>query len=215
MWEDKRVLITAGPTQEAIDPVRYISNQSSGKMGLAIAEHFAKLGAKVELILGPTNLSTNHPNITTHPVKSAQDMFEATDSLFNQMDVGIFAAAVADYTPKVVADNKIKKQGDELTIELVKTKDILKEMGAKKQNQFLVGFALETNNEINHAKEKLEKKNLDLIVLNSLKDDNAGFQHDTNKITIIDKSLNQTSFPLKSKTEVAIDIINKIEDCLN
>lgn len=214
--EGKRVLITAGPTQEAIDPVRFISNHSSGKMGIAIAEYLADLGAKVELVLGPTSIKPKvNLAINVHSIISAKEMYEKCLSLYDDMDVAILSAAVSDYTPIIRSNVKIKKKGDSLTIEMVKTKDILKELGEKKKDQILVGFALETNNELEHAKEKLHKKNLDFIVLNSLRDENAGFQYDTNKITIIDNNNKQDYFELKSKTLVAVDIVNKVEDFLN
>lgn len=213
--EGKRVLITAGPTQEAIDPVRYISNHSSGKMGIAIAETLASQGAHVELVLGPCEANTENEAINIHPVISAEDMYQACNNLYPNMDIAILAAAVADYTPKYKSDVKIKKKTDDFTIEMVKTKDILKSLGEKKAHQLLVGFALETNNEIENAKTKLRNKNLDFIVLNSLQDKNAGFKHNTNKITIIDKNENLEEFELKSKKDVAVDIVNKIEELVS
>ena len=208
---NKKVLITAGPTHEPIDPVRFIGNRSSGKMGIALALEAANQGAKVDLILGPTSLDCKHANITTYKIETAGQMYSKVDALFSNSDISIFAAAVADYSPEVVAENKIKKSGLDLSISLSKTTDILAEMGAKKKDkQFVVGFALETENELENAKSKLGRKNLDMIVLNSLKNKGAGFQHNTNKITIIDKANNITDFELKDKSEVAKDIINKI-----
>ncbi len=208
---NKSVLITAGPTYEAIDPVRFIGNHSSGKMGIALAEQAAKMGAKVNLILGPSNLSAKHSSIKTTKVVSAEQMYKAIHKYFKQSDIIIMSAAVADFTPKKVANNKIKKGGDTLELELKKTKDILKSLGEiKSKNQILVGFAMETQNELENAKAKLNKKNLDFIVLNSLNEKNAGFKHDTNKITIIDKNDSIKNYPLKSKSEVAKDIFNEI-----
>lgn len=207
----KRVLITAGPTYEAIDPVRFIGNYSSGKMGYALAEAAAKAGAKVTLISGPTQLEIKHPNIQRQSVRSGNEMYEACQKVFTTMDVTIFAAAVADYAPDVVADQKIKKKGDKMSIELSKTIDIAKTLGQKKKNtQLNVGFALETNNELENAKEKIIAKNFDMIVLNTLQDNGAGFGHDTNKISIIDKANNIQNFELKTKTEVAKDIVDAI-----
>ena len=207
----KKVLITAGPTYEAIDPVRFIGNYSSGKMGYALAEAAAKAGAAVTLISGPTHLEIKHPNIQRQSVRSGNEMYEACQKVFADMDVTIFAAAVADYAPNVVADQKIKKKGDKMSIELSKTIDIAKTLGQKKKNtQLNVGFALETNNEIENAKKKLIAKNFDMIVLNTLQDNGAGFGHDTNKISIIDKANNIQNFELKTKTEVAKDIVDAI-----
>ena len=207
---NKNILITAGPTQEAIDPVRYISNHSSGKMGYAIAEAFAKAGANVTLVSGPTALP-KPVHVTVVGVKTAQEMFEATAKYFAQADVIIFAAAVADYAPAKVADQKIKKKEQTFAIELQKTTDIASALGAvKKPGQIIVGFALETENELVNAKEKLTRKHFDLIILNSMQDKGAGFAHDTNKITVIDKTGNVTDFALKSKTEVAQDIMNLV-----
>ncbi|MBL4654042.1 MAG: bifunctional phosphopantothenoylcysteine decarboxylase/phosphopantothenate--cysteine ligase CoaBC [Flavobacteriales bacterium] len=213
----KKILISAGPTHEAIDPVRFIGNHSSGKMGFALAEEAAKLGADVELVCGPTSITTEEAGIVITKVVSAQEMYEACLSKFKTSDVAIMAAAVADYRPKTVADKKIKKetQTSDPTIELEKTPDILKTLGEQKQHQLLVGFALETDNEEANAKSKLERKNLDFIVLNSLRDKGAGFATDTNRITILDKHNNIISFELKSKQEVAIDIMNKIIKELN
>lgn len=207
----KKVLITAGPTYEAIDPVRFIGNHSSGKMGFSLAEEVASRGGEVVLISGPTSLSISDENITLHRVTSAKEMYEEVFKHFDNVDIAIASAAVADYAPKVVANEKIKKQEDNLVIELVKNPDILKTMGERKKKQFLVGFALETQNEEQNALEKLNKKNLDMIVLNSLKDEGAGFKGDTNKIKIITPAENQ-EFALKSKKEVARDILDFIEN---
>jgi phosphopantothenoylcysteine decarboxylase/phosphopantothenate--cysteine ligase len=206
----KKILITAGPTYEAIDPVRFIGNHSSGKMGFDIAASAANLGAKVTLISGPTYLNTKNPVINLIRVTSAQEMHDACHEHFDNVDVAICAAAVADYTPKVVAVQKIKKTDVEFSIELEKTKDILASLGKIKKNQFLIGFALETENEIENAKLKIQKKNLDLIVLNSLQDKEAGFASPTNKVTFIDSDFFIEPMPLKSKEEVADDIINKV-----
>lgn len=211
----KKVMITAGPTYEAIDPVRFIGNHSSGKMGFEIAKAAANLGAKVTLISGPTHQTVTHNLITVVPVVSAQDMYEAAHNYFKYVDVAIAAAAVADYKPKEVATQKIKKEESTLSLELEKTKDVLASLGQIKEQQFLVGFALETNNEIENAKSKLKRKNLDLIVLNSLQDKGAGFKSDTNKVTLIDKNETINTFELKSKTEVAKDILNTIISALN
>jgi phosphopantothenoylcysteine decarboxylase / phosphopantothenate---cysteine ligase len=206
----KRVMITAGPTYELIDPVRFIGNRSSGKMGLAIAEELAKRGAMVTLILGPSSLNVSQ-GIKLIKVTSAEEMFDASVKEFSQMDIAVLSAAVADYTPIVVANNKIKKTEENFSIELKKTKDILKHLGSiKKTHQLLVGFALETNDEKNYALKKLSDKNADMIVLNSLKDEGAGFGHDTNKITIFDKKGGEYLFDKKSKADVAIDIVNAI-----
>lgn len=208
--QDKKIMITAGPTYEKLDPVRFIGNYSSGKMGIALAEECAERGAKVELICGPVSIKTSHPNIKRTNVESATEMYQAATATFPDTDAAILCAAVADFTPTNVADNKIKREGNKLTLELMPTKDIAQALGQmKKQSQVMVGFALETFDEENHAKEKLQKKNLDFIVLNSLQDDGAGFQHNTNKVTLIDKD-GETRFPLKSKKEVAKDIVNKL-----
>lgn len=206
----KKILITAGPTYEAIDPVRFIGNHSSGKMGFEIAKAAANLGAEVVLVTGPTYQKVAHSLIQVQPVISAQDMYEAAHEHYNTVDVAILSAAVADYRPKEIADKKIKKKETTLTLELEKTKDILASLGAVKTKQLLVGFALETNNELEFAKGKLKKKNLDLIVLNSLQDKGAGFKGETNKVTIIDNKDNVTAYILKSKAEVAVDIMNEI-----
>jgi phosphopantothenoylcysteine decarboxylase / phosphopantothenate---cysteine ligase len=210
---NKEVLITAGPTYEAIDPVRFIGNRSSGKMGIALALECAKNGAKVNLVLGPSHIAVKHSNISVSKVESASEMFKMVNSYFESSDIAIFAAAVADYTTSIVAKNKIKKSDEKLTISLLKTTDILSEMALKKTaKQFVVGFALETENELENAKEKLKSKNLDMIVLNSLNNKGAGFEQNTNKITIIDKQNNIFDFELKDKSEVAKDIIAKIMD---
>lgn len=209
----KTFLITAGPTYENIDPVRFIGNHSSGKMGFDLAKEAAKRGAKVILISGPSSQKADDQNITLHRVTSAQEMFDEVFKHYDHVDVAIMSAAVADYTPKVKATEKIKKNDSELTIELVKNKDILKTMGEKKAGQFLVGFALETQNEEENAKGKLVKKNLDMIVLNSLRDEGAGFANATNKIKIFTPTEEQ-SFSLKSKEEVAKDILNYLEQKL-
>lgn len=206
----KKILITAGPTYEAIDPVRFIGNHSSGKMGFDIALSAANLGASVILVSGPTNCKVHNSLIEVIPVVSAQEMYDACHEHYADVDVAIAAAAVADYKPKNVATQKIKKAADEFTIELERTKDILASFGANKKNQFLIGFALETENEIENAKLKIQKKNLDLIVLNSLQDKGAGFGKDTNKITFIDKSFHIEPMELKSKEAVADDILNKV-----
>ncbi len=206
----KKILITAGPTYESIDPVRFIGNHSSGKMGYDIAIAAANKGASVILISGPTHLSANHSNINLIRVVSAEEMYEECHKWFNDVDVAIAAAAVADYKPKTVAAQKIKKADYSLLIELDKTKDILASLGKIKKNQFLIGFALETENEIENAKLKIQKKNLNLIVLNSLNDLGAGFGKPTNKITFIDKDFVIEPMELKSKEKVANDIINKV-----
>ncbi len=209
----KKILVSAGPTHEPIDPVRYLGNRSSGKMGYAIAEAAIARGAEVTLVSGPSCLSIPAGLKQLLKVTSAKEMFDACKSNFDQ-DAVIMAAAVADYTPKVVSDIKVKKKEGEWSIELTKTQDILKWMGENKTNQKLIGFALETNDAIAHAASKLEKKNLDAIVLNTLEDKGAGFQTDTNKVTIIDKNNKSVSFELKSKAKVAEDILNKLEELL-
>lgn len=206
----KTVLITAGPTYEAIDPVRFIGNHSSGKMGYSLAEEAAKRGAKVILISGPSSLKTTNENIDIHRITSANEMYEKVFEFYRTSDIAIASAAVADYAPKVAATEKIKKNDDTLTIELVKNPDILKAMGEQKAHQILVGFALETNNEEENARAKLEKKNLDLIILNSLRDEGAGFKNDTNKIKIFTRT-EKLEFGLKSKEDVAKDILHCIE----
>ena len=211
LLKGKKILISAGPTYESIDPVRFIGNHSSGKMGYALAEACIKNGAEVTLISGPVNISTPERLKKFIPIKTADELFNATTKAFTNSDITIMAAAVADYKPLNTASNKIKKKEDQFKIELVKTKDILSELGKKKKkNQLLIGFALETENELANAKEKLKSKNLDLIILNSLKDDGAGFGTDTNKVTVIDNGGKKKELPLKMKTEIAHDIVNII-----
>ncbi len=208
---NKRVLITAGPTQEPLDPVRYISNHSTGKMGYAIARAFAKAGAHVTLVSGPTALPLPDPTVNRIPVQSAQDMFLATEAVFSEADVIVLSAAVADYTPAHPATQKIKKKDTVFSLELTKTTDIAATLGRrKKPGQWMMGFALETENGHANAVKKLHAKNLDWIVLNSLRDEGAGFGHDTNKITVIDKDEQSHEFALKSKDEVAWDLVNLI-----
>ncbi len=212
----KKVLITAGPTYEPIDPVRFIGNHSTGKMGFALAEEAAKLGAEVTLVSGPTQLQTENSSINLVRVQSGKEMFEACESVYHDSDINIFAAAVADYAPKTVADQKIKKKDDTMDIQLTKTIDIAKELGAKKRKgQMNIGFALETNSELENAQKKIISKNFDMIVLNSLNDQGAGFGHDTNKISLIDNQNNIQHFELKSKKEVAKDIIHAIREKLD
>jgi phosphopantothenoylcysteine decarboxylase / phosphopantothenate---cysteine ligase len=206
----KKALVTAGPTYEAIDPVRFIGNHSSGKMGVAIAEALQQSGAEVTLVLGPSSL-TPSDNIKTVRVRSAAEMYDACQAVFANMDIAVMSAAVADYTPVTVAQKKIKKKTDDFSIALTKTKDILLSLGQqKKDGQLLVGFALETNSEREYALGKLQTKNADMIVLNSLNDKGAGFGHDTNKITIFDKEGNEYPFETKTKKQVATDIVNTI-----
>ncbi len=205
---EKKILITAGPTYEALDPVRFIGNHSSGKMGFAIAEYCLNQGAKVTLICGPTSINVKHENLTLIPIKTAVEMLDAVQSVWDNMDIGIFSAAVADYRPKNVVHEKIKKYDDSLVVEFVKNPDVLGWAGSvKKENQILVGFALETNDMLANGKSKLERKNLDLIVMNNLSDEGAGFAGDTNKISLLDNHNNLTNFELKSKSEVAKDIV--------
>ena len=212
---DQKILVTAGPTYEAIDPVRFIGNHSSGKMGFAIADQLAAMGAEVILIAGPTAEVSHQQSIKRIDVTSAAEMLEACLQYYGHAKASIMCAAVADFTPVNVASEKIKKQDSALHIELKKTTDILKTLGErKKDGQILVGFALETNNEENNAIDKLQKKNLDFIVLNSLNDKGAGFKSDTNKITIIDHKLHKTSYPLKDKEDVAKDICIKIAELI-
>lgn len=206
----KQILITAGPTYEKLDPVRFIGNYSSGKMGLALAESCARRGAKVTLVCGPVQGHTEHPSVHRIDVESAEEMYAASTSLFGKMDAAILCAAVADFTPAHTAESKIKREGNGLTIQLKPTRDIAEALGKmKREGQILVGFALETHDETAHAKDKLARKNLDFIVLNSLNDKGAGFRHDTNKITIISPT-EEIPYPLKNKTEVAEDIINRL-----
>lgn len=208
----KRIMITAGPTYEAIDPVRFIGNHSSGKMGYALAEEAASLGAEVILISGPVNLKLNNDLVKIERVTSAAEMYEIAHKYFPSCNIAILSAAVADYKPSQVAKEKIKKKEGNMTIELTKTQDILLSLGKIKKDQYLVGFALETENEEENAKLKLKKKNLDLIVLNSLRDEGAGFQKDTNKVTLISKDNKLHPFPVKPKSEVAKDILEYIID---
>ncbi len=204
----KHFLISAGPTHEAIDPVRYLGNNSSGKMGYELAKAALNLGASVTLVSGPSQETLSHPKLELIKVKSAQEMFEAMTANFDASDVCIKAAAVADYTPLSYSDTKLKKKEGDLNIALKRTKDILAELGKQKKKQLLIGFALESENGLENAKGKLERKNLDAIILNTLADKGAGFQHDTNKITIIESNNNMRTFELKSKSKVAEDIIN-------
>ena len=207
----KKVLVSAGPTFEAIDPVRFIGNHSSGKMGLEISKEFVKRGAEVDLVIGPTSLFIQHPGIKVHEVQSADQMYNKCLAIFERSDIAVMSAAVADYTPSAVSNEKLKKKSGSLTLELVRTKDILAALGGKKKNgQLLVGFALETNNEKEYALSKLTDKNADMIVLNSLNDEGAGFGHDTNKITIYEKGGVEISFEKKSKQLVAKDIVDRI-----
>jgi len=207
----KKVLVTAGPTYEPIDPVRFIGNYSSGKMGIAIAKELMRRGADVTLVLGPVQQNIALDSITVIHVRTAEQMHDASIGVFEKTDLAIMAAAVADYTPLITANEKIKKTGEELVVELKKTKDILKNLGEKKKkHQVLVGFALETSNEKENALKKLEQKNADMIVLNSLNEEGAGFGFDTNKITIFDKGGKEFNFETKSKNEVAKDIIDTI-----
>ena len=206
----KKVVITAGPTYEKIDPVRFIGNYSSGKMGFALAEECAARGAEVTLVAGPVQLQTNHPNIRRINVESCAEMYAATTEAFKEAHAAILCAAVADFTPENTSDTKIKREADDLVLQLKPTQDIAAALGRMKQpHQCLVGFALETNNEVAHAQNKLQRKNLDFIVLNSLRDAGAGFRHDTNKITII-STTESKEYPLKTKSEVAKDIVDEL-----
>lgn len=208
-----KILITAGPTREAIDPVRYISNHSTGKMGIAIANDFAENGYEVNLILGPTDLRPKSTVKTLH-VESAKEMFDESLKLYSQSDISIFAAAVADYTPKEIAKEKIKKNSNEWQLELIKTKDIAFELGKlKKLQQVNVVFALETENEIENALKKLEKKNADFVVLNSMRDKGAGFGHDTNKISLLFQNGLSLNFALQSKQSLATVIVKEALNC--
>lgn len=209
--QGKKVLITAGPTHELIDPVRFIGNHSSGKMGIAIAEQASSLGADVTLVLGPSSVPISDKNIAVVRVTTAQQMYDAVHQFYQTTTIAICSAAVADFKPVTVLDQKIKKKtGEGLSFDLEPTKDILASLGLQKKHQFLVGFALETQNELENSKKKLEKKNLDLIVLNSLRDKGAGFKADTNKVTLIDKDNKVTPFDVKSKKDVARDILEHI-----
>lgn len=214
----KKVLITAGPTYEAIDPVRFVGNHSSGLMGVEIARAFADQGAEVTLVLGPSNINPNRKNINVMPVTSAKEMYDTVMALFPKSDIAVMSAAVADFRPEVVADQKIKKNPDEdsITLKLVKTDDILKSVGKiKKENQTVVGFALETENGISNAKKKLHTKNIDLIVLNEMNESGVGFKTTTNKISIINGNDEITTFDLKPKSEVALDVLNAIYHYIN
>ena len=211
--QNKKALVTAGPTYEQIDPVRFIGNYSTGKMGIEIAESLANQGAEVTLILGPVNHKITHQNIKVISVKSAEEMYLETSKKFQNTDIAVFAAAVADFRPENIEITKIKKTANSSMIKLVPNVDIALEMGKlKKKNQISVGFALETDKEIENAKLKLEKKNFDFVVLNSLRDSGAGFGHDTNKITIFDSNNKIINFELKTKKEVAQDIVDKISE---
>ena len=214
-FHGKTFLVTAGPTYEAIDPVRFVGNHSSGLMGFEIAKKAALLGAEIIYITGPSHYKSNDSRIKTIPVVSAHEMYTQVHSYFGSVDVAVLSAAVADYKPKNIATFKIKKSEATLSLELEKTKDILASLGAIKSNQLLVGFALETHDEVDNAIKKLKSKNLDLIVLNSLNDEGAGFGGDTNKVTLIDKNLVQTVYPLKSKVSVATDIMTEIQKIIN
>ena len=212
---NKKVLVNAGPTYEAIDPVRFIGNRSSGKMGIAIADEFAKLGADVTLVLGPSHQKPSQHQVTVINVESAEEMLNACSMVFPKVDIAVLSAAVADYKPKTIAQSKIKKKDSEMNLELVKTSDVLETLGKQKAKQILVGFALETNNLIEYAQEKIKKKNLDFIVANSATEQGSGFGFDTNKITIIDQHNKITNFELKSKQEVAKDIVTFALNYLN
>jgi phosphopantothenoylcysteine decarboxylase/phosphopantothenate--cysteine ligase len=211
----EKVLITAGPTYENIDPVRFIGNYSSGKMGFALAESFLNSGCKVLLISGPTSLTIDHPNLTRINVVSADEMMVEVKKYWHEQTIGVFAAAVADYKPKIQENQKIKKKSEELNLVLVKNPDILGWAGSVKDSQFLVGFALETSNAIENASAKLKNKNLDSIILNSMEDSGAGFAHDTNKVTILDKKMTKTELTLKSKYEIADEIVEYIAESLS
>ena len=210
----KKIVITAGPTYEKIDPVRFIGNYSSGKMGFALAEECAARGAEVTLVAGPVQMKTLHPGIRRIDVESCAEMYAATTEAFQEADAAILCAAVADFAPETTADTKIKREGDDLVLRLKPTHDIAAALGRMKQShQHLVGFALETHDEMAHAQDKLQRKNLDFIVLNSLGDAGAGFRHDTNKITIISKE-SAKEYPLKAKTAVAKDIVDALSEIM-
>lgn len=212
-FKNKTILITAGPTRESIDPVRYISNHSSGKMGYAIADAFLQQGARVVLVSGPVNMHLQHPNLKLISVVTAFEMYVACSFHFDECDIAVFAAAVADYKPAEVSDTKIKKAGDELYIKLIKNIDIAFEFGQlKRGGQLSIGFALETNNEVEYANDKLRQKNFDMVVLNSMNDAGAAFEHDTNKVTIIGKSGKIDCYQVKSKRQVADDILDQIHN---
>jgi phosphopantothenoylcysteine decarboxylase/phosphopantothenate--cysteine ligase len=210
-----KILVTAGPTYEPLDPVRYIGNYSSGKMGYAIANEAASQGAEVILVSGPADDLAIHPGVKLLQTKTADDMHNVCLRYFEDCNILVMAAAVADYKPKHMAEGKIKKEEEITSVELVKTVDILESLGKKKTNQILVGFALETDNELSNAKEKIKKKNLDAIILNSLADKGAGFQHATNKITFIPAMGEHTAYPLKDKSEVAVDILTQIKTMID
>ncbi|MFZ1703175.1 MAG: bifunctional phosphopantothenoylcysteine decarboxylase/phosphopantothenate--cysteine ligase CoaBC [Saprospiraceae bacterium] len=211
----KTVLITAGPTYENIDPVRFIGNASSGKMGIALADVFCRAGAKVQLVLGPSSYLPKEKDVHVNQVTTSDEMFQVCEKIFKKTDIAIFAAAVADYKPATVKEQKIKKIENSMTLDLVRTIDIAASLGEnKKKNQFTVGFALETNDEMENANRKLKSKNFDMIVLNSLREEGAGFQFDTNKITIVEKNGQVTPFSLKTKEEVAKDILDKVVENL-
>ncbi|MCB0527953.1 MAG: bifunctional phosphopantothenoylcysteine decarboxylase/phosphopantothenate--cysteine ligase CoaBC [Lewinellaceae bacterium] len=214
--QGKKALVTAGPTFEPLDPVRFIGNHSSGKMGIAIADALAAKGAEVTLVLGPSHYRPQHQNVKITQVMSAEEMYDACDEVFGDTDIVVLAAAVADYRPKSYSPTKIKKKEGDMSLELEKTTDIAVTLGQKKRKgQVFVGFALETNDEIKNARLKLERKNFDFIVLNSLQDPGAGFGHDTNKISILDASGAVKTFPLKSKTAAAEDIVAEIAGAAN
>lgn len=213
-FQSKKILITAGPTYEPIDPVRFIGNRSTGKMGIAIAEAFAKQGAEVELVLGPTHLRPIHPNVKCHMVETGAEMYAECLKYFNACDIAIMSAAVADYKPIEVASQKIKKSDPTLTLRLEKTTDILYELGKLKKQQVLVGFALETENLIENATSKLKRKNLDLIVANYSSNAGEGFGFDTNKVIIIDRNNKMYNFELKQKEQVALDIVGVVSKYL-
>jgi len=206
----KRALVTAGPTYEAIDPVRFIGNHSSGKMGIAIAWELAGRGAQVDLVLGPSSLSADHPGVVVHKVTSAEEMYKTSLEIFPEVNIAVMSAAVADFRPVAPAGEKIKKKDDKLILELTRTKDILLTLGQQKKQQVLVGFALETTGERGYALDKLKTKNADLIVLNSLNDAGAGFGYDTNKVTIFDRQGSETAYDRKPKQQVAADIVDRI-----
>lgn len=214
-FKGKKIVITSGPTYEAIDPVRFIGNHSTGKMGMAIALELANRGAEIQFVSGPVQQYPRHPNIQVTKVTSANEMYEASQGYFSTSDVAIFTAAVADYKPNEVATSKIKKQDANLQITLAPNPDIASELGKIKDKQFTVGFALETDSEETNALGKLQRKNLDMIVLNSLNHDGAGFAHDTNKVSIFDKHNNVHHFELKTKTEVAKDLVDLLDRALN
>ena len=212
---NKKILITAGPTREAIDPVRYISNHSSGKMGYAIAEQFLHHGAEVVLVSGPVSIRLEHSRLKLVKVNSASEMYLACCRFFEEVDIAVFAAAVADYRPAKIAEQKIKKDDPSFAIKMIKNVDIAQEFGkVKTTRQLSVGFALETNDELSHALGKLKKKNFDMVVLNSMNDANSTFGYDTNKITVVKNDFTQTDYPLKNKTDVAKDIVKEVSGLL-